>query len=80
MSLENNYIEITESEVVDEFYNHLSEPLIDLLSDLKEKMYKSGYPILNNPTKTAHHDFLELILYNIKLETLPFYQKKNIML
>lgn len=80
MSLENNYIEIKESEVIDEFYNSLSEPLIDLLSDLKEKMHKLGYPILNNTTKTTQHDFLELILYNIKLETLPIYKKKNISL
>ena len=80
MSLENNYIEIKESEVIDEFYNSLSEPLIDLLSDLKEKMHKLGYPILYNTTKTTQHDFLELILYTIKLETLPIYKKKNISL
>ena len=30
------YIEITEKEVIEEFYNQLSEPLSNLFSDLKE--------------------------------------------
>jgi len=75
---ENMYIEITEEEVIDDFYNKLSFPLIDFFSDLKEKMNKNGYPILNNVTKDTNNDFLELILYNIKLEQL--YKKKNVAL
>ena len=72
------YIEITEKEVIEEFYNQLSEPLSNLFSDIKEKMFKNGYPILNFPNKTANNDFLELILYNIKLEQLNAYVKKNV--
>jgi len=73
-----HYIEITEKEVIEEFYNQLSEPLSNLFSDLKEKMFRKGHFILNFPNKTANSDFLELILYNIKLEQLNAYVKKNI--
>ena len=73
-----NYIEITEKEVIDEYYNQLSIPLTDLLSDLKEKMNINGYNILNNTNKETNSDFLELILYNINLEQLAKYKDKNV--
>ena len=73
-----NYIEITEKEVIGEFYNQLSIPLIDFLSDLKEKMNRNGYNILNNTNKETNSDFLELILYNINLEQLARYKNKNV--
>ena len=73
-----NYIEITEKEVIDEYYNQLSFPLTDLLSDLKEKMNINGYNILNNTNKETNSDFLELILYNINLEQLAKYKDKNV--
>ena len=72
------YIEITEKEVIEEFYNQLSEPLSNLFSDIKEKMFRNGNHILNFPNKTSNNDFLELILYNIKLEQLNTYVKKNV--
>jgi hypothetical protein len=72
------YIEITEKEVIEEFYNQLSEPLSNLFSDIKEKMFRNGNHILNVPNKTSNNDFLELILYNIKLEQLNTYVKKNV--
>ena len=69
ITIENNeYEEITETEVIDDFYNKFSIDLIDYFSDLKDKMYKNGYPILNNPTKTCNNDFLEFILLNVNLE------------
>lgn len=73
----NEYEEITEKEVIDTFYNKYSIPLTDFLSDLKEKMYKNGYPILNNCNSKTNSDFLEFILYNIKLEKM---YKKNVSL
>jgi hypothetical protein len=73
----NEYEEITEKEVIDTFYNKYSIPLTDFLSDLKEKMYKNGYSILNNCNSKTNSDFLEFILYNIKLEKM---YKKNVSL
>ena len=73
-----NYIEITEKEVIDEYYNQLSIPLTDFLSDLKEKMNRNGYNILNNTNKETNSGFLELILYNIQLEQLARYKNKNV--
>lgn len=78
IKIENNeYEEITEEEVIDDFYNKFSIDLIDYLSDLKDKMNKNGYPILNNPSKTCNNDFLDFILFNINLEKM---YKKNLCL
>ncbi len=73
-----NYIEINEKEVMEEYYNQLSFPLTDFFSDLKEKMNCNGYNILNNTNKETNSDFLELILYNIKLEKLAKYKETNV--
>tara|TARA_B110000495_G_C22995092_1_gene586533 strand:- start:828 stop:1073 length:246 start_codon:yes stop_codon:yes gene_type:complete len=73
----NEYEKITEKEVIDIFYNKYSIPLTDFLSNLKEKMYKNGNPILNNCKSKTNSDFLEFILYNIKLEKM---YKKNVSL
>jgi hypothetical protein len=78
IKLENNeYEQITEKEVIDDFYNNFSIVLSDYLSDITDKMNKNAYPILNNSTKTCNNDFLEFILFNINLEKM---YKKNLCL
>ena len=71
------YINITETEVVEEFNNKLSIPLSDFISKLKEKMYDNAYPILNNLSKDSFNEFIELIMYNVKIERL---YKNNVAL
>tara|TARA_B110000114_G_C14745152_1_gene258678 strand:+ start:317 stop:541 length:225 start_codon:yes stop_codon:yes gene_type:complete len=64
------YINITEDEVLEDFKNKLSIPLTDFISNLKDKMSYKGYPILNNLSENCFNEFIELILYNIKIEKL----------
>jgi hypothetical protein len=64
------YINITETEVVEEFNNKLSIPLIDFISKLKDKMNYKAYPILNNLSEDSFNEFIELIMYNVKIEKL----------
>lgn len=71
------YINITEKEVIDDFYNKLSIPLTDFLSKLKEKMNYNAYPILNNLSEDSFNEFIELIMYNVKIEKL---YKNNVAL
>ena len=64
------YINITETEVLEEFNNKLSMPLIDFISKLKDKMNYKAYPILNNLSEDSFNEFIELIMYNVKIEKL----------
>lgn len=71
------YINITEKEVIDDFYNKFSIPLIDYISKLKEQMNYKAYPILNNLSEDYFNEFIELIMYNVKIEKL---YKNNVAL
>jgi hypothetical protein len=71
------YINITEKEVIDDFYNKFSIPLVDYISKLKEQMNYKAYPILNNLSEDSFNEFIELILYNVKIEKL---YKNNVAL
>ena len=64
------YININEKEVIDDFYNKFSIPLVDYISKLKEQMNYNAYPILNNLSEDSFNEFIELILYNVKIEKL----------
>lgn len=64
------YINITEKEVIDDFYNKFSIPLVDYISKLKEQMNYNAYPIFNNLSEDSFNEFIELILYNVKIEKL----------
>lgn len=71
------YINITEKEVIDDFYNKFSIPLVDYISKLKEQMNYKAYPILNNLSEDSFNEFIELIMYNVKIEKL---YKNNVAL
>ena len=64
------YINISEKEVIDDFYNKFSIPLVEYISKLKEQMNYNAYPILNNLSEDSFNEFIELIMYNVKIEKL----------
>lgn len=63
-------VQITEEQVIEDFYDKYGLIFTELLSDIKDDLNKRGIPILNKNDSEQTLHFINFILYNINLQDL----------